>query len=104
MKKIISVFTAALIASSALFTGCSKSTSDGANYTFDYAMPGNPESLDPQYASDENSRTVIGNLFLGLMTMDDKGVLQNGVADSYTASDDGLTYTFELKKELLLVL
>lgn len=99
MKKIISVFTAALIASSALFTGCSKSTSDGANYTFDYAMPGNPESLDPQYASDENSRTVIGNLFLGLMTMDDKGVLQNGVADSYTASDDGLIYKFELKKD-----
>ena len=58
MKKIISVFTAALIASSALFTGCSKSTSDGANYTFDYAMPGNPESLDPQYASDENSHKI----------------------------------------------
>ncbi|MGN1481968.1 peptide ABC transporter substrate-binding protein [Porcipelethomonas sp.] len=99
MKKILSVFTAAVVASSVFLTGCNETKSDGANYTFDYAMPGNPESLDPQYASDENSMTVIGNLFLGLMTMDDSGVLSNGVADSYTVSDDGLTYTFQLKKD-----
>lgn len=67
-------------------------------------MVGNPESLDPQYASDTSSMTVIGNLFTGLVTMDDNGILSNGVAEDYSISDDGLTYTFKILQRLLLVL
>ena len=53
MKKIFSVLLALFLASSSiLLGGCSETQSDGADYIFDYAMVGNPESLDPQYASD----------------------------------------------------
>lgn len=80
-------------------TGCEKQKPEGANYSFDYALPGNPESLDPQFASDINSRTVIANLFTGLMQMDSDGNLEKSVAKDYTISSDGLTYTFILKDD-----
>lgn len=99
MKKIFSVLSAIVIGSSCILTGCSENQSDGADYTFDYAMVGNPESLDPQYASDTSSMTVIGNLFTGLVTMDDSGVLSNGAAEDYSVSEDGLTYTFRLRSD-----
>jgi oligopeptide transport system substrate-binding protein len=98
LRKFISVLAAfALIAGT--FTGCTENRSDGANYSFDCALPGNPESLDPQFASDSNSMTVIANLFTGLVTMNDKGEISNAAAESYTISDDMLTYTFKIRDD-----
>ncbi len=98
MRKFISVLAAfAIIAGT--FTGCTENRSDGANYSFDCALPGNPESLDPQFASDSNSMTVIANLFTGLVTMNDKGEISNAAAESYTISDDMLTYTFKIRDD-----
>lgn len=99
-NKIVSFIAAGIIAAaSALSVGCEKQTPEGANYSFDYALPGNPESLDPQYASDVNSMTVIGNLFTGLMKTDDTGVIEKAIAEDYTVSDDGLKYTFTLRTD-----
>lgn len=100
LKKFFSVLSALILASSCVFfAGCSETKSTGSDFTFDYAMVGNPESLDPQYASDTSSMTVIGNLFTGLFTMDDNGVLSNGVAEDYSISNDGLTYKFKLRSD-----
>lgn len=77
-------------------TGCESTESDGANYSFDYAIVGNPESLDPQYSSDKSSMTIIGNMFMGLLSVDDKGVISNAAAENYTVSSDGLKYTFTI--------
>ena len=102
MKKIFSVLLALFLASSSiLLGGCSETQSDGADYIFDYAMVGNPESLDPQYASDTSSMTVIGNLFTGLVTMDDNGILSNGVAEDYSISDDGLLIHSKFAKTVI---
>lgn len=98
-NKIIYILTAGLLAFSSLITGCDKQKPEGANYSFDYALPGNPESLDPQFASDKNSMTVIGNLFSGLMKMDDSGVISNDITQSYNVSKDGLKYTFTLRND-----
>lgn len=98
-NKIIYILTAGLLAVSSLITGCEKQKPEGANYSFDYTLPGNPESLDPQFASDKNSITVIGNLFSGLMKMDDSGVITNDISQSYNVSKDGLKYTFTLRND-----
>lgn len=79
--------------------GCEQKTPEGANYSFDCAISGNPESLDPQFASDVNSMTVIGNMFTGLMQTDESGKLVNGVAKDYTVSENGLEYTFTLRDD-----
>lgn len=95
MKKA-AIFTAILIALST-FTACEKQQSDGAGYSFDCAIVGHPESLDPQFAEDEFSKTVIGNLYTGLLQLDDSGNIKNAAAESYSVSDDGLTYTFKIR-------
>lgn len=99
MRKFISVFSAAVILSSAFLSGCSKETSDGAGYTFDCALTGNPSSLDPQTAEDENSLTVIGNMFMGLLKTGSSGAIEKGIAEDYEIAADGLTYTFKLRDD-----
>lgn len=59
----------------------------------------NPQSLDPQFASDSPSNTVIKNLYSGLMQIDSNGNVVCCNAESYTVSDDGLIYTFRLKDD-----
>lgn len=99
-KKAVSFITAMIMAcASALLSGCTETKPEGANYSFDYALTGNPESLDPQFATDINSRIVIGNLFTGLMKIDDKGELKKAIAQDYTISDDGLKYQFTLRED-----
>ncbi|MGN0614251.1 MAG: peptide ABC transporter substrate-binding protein [Porcipelethomonas sp.] len=97
MKRKLLTFIAAAVMLSVTASGCDQQQSDGANYIFDYAMVGHPESLDPQYASDPCSLTVIGNLYTGLLEMDDKGEIKKAAAEDYTVSADGLTYNFTLR-------
>lgn len=78
-------------------TACEKQQSDGANYTFDYAMTGHPESLDPQFAEDKCSLMIIGNLYTGLLEMNDDGTLKNAAAEDYNVSSDGLVYNFKIR-------
>lgn len=57
------------------------------------------ESLDPQQATDGTSFEVIANFTDGLMQMDADGQAVNALAESYELSDDGLTYTFHIRKD-----
>ena len=89
---------AVLLASAA--AGCgSKDRGDGSGHMYDAPLQGNPKSLDPQYASDASSNTVIKNMYSGLMKTDDSGNISCCNAEKYTVSDDGLTYTFTLRKD-----
>lgn len=56
-----------------------------------------PRSLDPHRAVGNSAAVILYDLFTGLMTLDRAGQLTEGVAESYTVSDDGLTYTFTLR-------
>ncbi len=98
MKKILSLFTAAVLSSAVFMTACEKQRSSGANYSFDYAMVGHPVSLDPQFANDKCSLEVIGNLYTGLLEMNNDGTLKKAAAEDYTVSSDGLVYNFKLRK------
>ncbi len=56
------------------------------------------DSLDPHKAVAAGTKEILFNLFEGLVKPDSNGDLFPAVADSYTISDDGLTYTFHLRK------
>ncbi len=77
-----------------LFSGC---FGPKADKSFSAPVLGEPTSLDPQIADSDSEKTVVLNCFEGLMRVNDKGELENGVAQSYTVSPDGLTYTFKLR-------
>ena len=59
-----------------------------------------PDYLDPALNSSVDGACLAANSFSGLYTYDASGVPVPACADSYTVSDDGLTYTVKLKEGL----
>jgi peptide/nickel transport system substrate-binding protein len=57
--------------------------------------------LNPILAPDLPSYTVVNNLFLSLLAVDEfTAEIVGKIADSWTASEDGLTYTFTLREDI----
>jgi oligopeptide transport system substrate-binding protein len=57
-------------------------------------------SLDPQAVIGGSGGALLYELFEGLVTEDQSGKLVPGVSESWSRSEDGLTYTFKLRKGL----
>ncbi len=57
-----------------------------------------PETLDPAAITGQPEGRVAYTLFEGLTAFDEWGKPQPGVAESWTISDDGKTYTFQLRE------
>ena len=64
-------------------------------YTIAYAT--DPTTWDTHATSRSADSEAIVNTYDGLMEYDVEGVLQPALAESYTVSDDGLTYTFKIR-------
>ena len=58
-----------------------------------------PDSLDPQKARGFEAQSILRDLCEGLTTLDKKAGVAPGVARSWSVSLDGLTYTFNLRRE-----
>ncbi len=56
------------------------------------------DSLDPHFAVAAGTKEILFNIFEGLVKPDKNGDLYPAVAESYEVSEDGLTYTFKLRK------
>jgi oligopeptide transport system substrate-binding protein len=69
-----------------------------AGGTLRIACMGEPASLDPHKVSSQWENDVIGDMFIGLTTEDPKTNAVPGVAESWTVSQDGKSYTFKLRK------
>lgn len=61
--------------------------------------PDLPRVLDPHLALTPLDRAVASETFLGLVTRDALGALVPGLAESWTESPDGTTYTFALRRD-----
>ena len=64
-------------------------------YTIAYAT--DPTTWDTLATSRASDSEAIVNTYDGLMEYDVEGILQPALAESYTVSDDGLTYTFKIR-------
>lgn len=93
INKAISILLCICFAG-ALLAGCS-----GKDEKIDFIYPfsGDVKSYDPQIAGTADEFLIIENTFEGLIRIDDDGTVRPGVAESWNISDDGLTYTFNLK-------
>ncbi len=101
--RAISLVALSVIALLAL-PGCSPgnegvSQSDAAPVIVRRGNGGDPESLDPARAEGVQAFNVIADLYEGLLTLDPQGNIGAGVAESWTVSSDGLTYTFRLRDD-----
>ena len=69
-----------------------------AKDTLSLGMVLEPPHLDPTAGAAAAIREVVyANIFEGLTRIDAKGEVQPGLAESWTVSPDGLTYTFKLR-------
>lgn len=91
MKRII----AALLILAICLSGCGKEKTLGFDITYGVS------SFDPQLASTDPELTIAQNCFTGLFAEDENGSLVNALCESYSVSDDGLTYTFRVRKGCL---
>lgn len=100
MRKRVS-FLLAVLMLLMFCTGCGDddSATKGAGHSFSYTLVGNPDTLDPQLAENASAKTVLSNLFEGLLVLGGDGTLQYGVAESYEISEDQLVYTFHLRED-----
>ena len=69
----------------------------GDAHTLNRGNGAEPDTLDPHKASADWENNIIGDMFIGLMTESAGADPVPGAALSYTASADGLTYTFKLR-------
>ncbi len=96
-KKIISVLTVFCIVITC-FSSCT--AKDKTNKAFYFAVSEMPRYLDPQVAETDGEKIIAVNTFDGLFKLSESGELQNCAVENYSVSNDGLTYTFNLKKNL----
>lgn len=60
---------------------------------------GSPRFINPLLDSSDIDKDLTSLVYSGLMRTNSKGELINDLAESYTVSDDSLTYTFTLRKD-----
>ncbi len=60
-------------------------------------IPQDLDSLDPHIATAAGTDEVLFNIFEGLVKVDPDGKIVPAIAESYSISDDALTYTFKLR-------
>ncbi len=89
-KCIIALLSSVLLVAGTAFAGD----------TLRVATMGEPASLDPHKVSGTWENYIVGDMFVGLMTEDAKSKAVPGVAESWTVSEDGKTYTFKLRRSL----
>lgn len=66
-----------------------------------YALSNEPDGIDPGVTNNSFASPILNNAFEGLVTYStEDGSMIPGEAESWTISDDGLTYTFTLREGL----
>lgn len=72
----------------------------GAKDTFNYAIPGEPTSLDPTKVGDQYSRTAVFQIYDSLIEQKPDRTLVPGLAKSWEYSEDGTEITFNLRDDV----
>lgn len=79
--------------------GGNNSAHDGRT-VFRYNEAAGISSLDPAFARSQANIWAVNQLFNGLTQLDDNLTVRPCIANSWTVSDDGLTYTFHLRNDV----
>ncbi len=67
---------------------------------FRYNEHANVTTLDPAFAKDQRNIWVCNQLFNGLVKLDENLQITPDLAESWEVTDDALTYTFKIKKNV----
>ena len=88
-----------VLSTAALLTACGKANKEAdAPTTFSYVYAVDPAFLDYSIATRTSTTDIIGNVIDGLMENDQYGNVVPSLAEDWSVSKDGLTYTYKLRK------
>ncbi|MQB85680.1 peptide ABC transporter ATP-binding protein, partial [Lactobacillus reuteri] len=96
LKKILGITGVALLSVGVLAACSSKSNTSGTTYGYVYSS--DPETLDYITSNTGPTKSVVTNGVDGLMEADKYGNLVPSVAEDWSVSKDGLTYTYKIRK------
>ena len=89
----------AVLSAALLLTACGQSEKKADTpKTFSYVYAMDPSSLDYSVTSKSSTSDVIANVVDGLLENDRYGNLIPSLAEDWSVSKDGLTYTYKLRK------
>ena len=80
-----------------LLAACSNSAS--STKTYNYVYPSDPSSLNYLAENRATTNDIVTNLVDGLMENDQYGNYVPSLAEDWSVSQDGLTYTYKLRKD-----
>ena len=102
MKKgrIFALAGVALLATGVLAAcgGSQKSSNSEAPKAYGYTYTADPETLDYLISGKQSTKVATSNGIDGLFTNDKYGNLAPAVAEDWSVSQDGLTYTYKIRK------
>ncbi|HZJ10025.1 MAG TPA: ABC transporter substrate-binding protein, partial [Trueperaceae bacterium] len=93
----IRLFATSLLLSAALLAGAATAQTG----TLEIAVDTAPVGLDPHLVTAFSSFVVIGQIYDSLIEVNADLGLEPGLATEWTVSDDGLTYVFQLRSDVL---
>jgi oligopeptide transport system substrate-binding protein len=98
-KKFLFGLVAIVMVAAMVLSGCAKTGATGPEVNIN--LGNEPPSLDPDLATDSVSIDVDENLFLGLTNFDEDTVeVEPELATEWSASADGLVWTFTMRKDV----
>lgn len=68
--------------------------------TYIEGLAGGPSSINPLFWQNETERDLVSLLFTGLTRGDERGEIVPDLAQSWEISEDNLTYTFHLRRDV----
>lgn len=100
-SKLLSTFALLLVAGVVL-SACGGVGPQAADQpvVLNYNWGTEPPTADPALATDTTSGTLIGQLFMSLTNFDVEGNVIPWLAESWSVSDDGLVWTFNLRQDI----
>ncbi|MDR3331816.1 MAG: peptide ABC transporter substrate-binding protein [Synergistaceae bacterium] len=88
-----------LVFLSVVFIACFASSAFAAPKVINYSNGNAPPVFEPIMNRYLKTSYLVNNLFTGLARISKDGVSELAYAESYKVSDDGLTYTFKIRKD-----
>ncbi|MCR5591649.1 MAG: ABC transporter substrate-binding protein [Lachnospiraceae bacterium] len=99
MKRLMALVCAAMIPAVVL-TACSGDKTDSSSSIVVGIPQDLEDSLDPHEAVAAGTKEILFNIYEGLLKPDENGELVPAVAESYSVSEDGMTYSFNLRDDV----
>jgi oligopeptide transport system substrate-binding protein len=107
-KSVAAIFTTLLVVMAVMLSACgastpatgSKASADKQNLTLPLPGISDIKTFDPAMATTSTSLDAISMVYTGLVSLDKDQKVVPELADSWTTSSDGLTWTFKLKPNL----